>query len=150
MKSETEDHHGPSLPEASGTHDAGRSIADRLHSFGRSSSYDHSDSLVKLDQIVSVDTSRQVYERYTKHIALRFPIVPVDAGISAEQMRSTKPFLYLAIVACSSFTVPNHLIGPEDQVRLGKLFIDQCAEYVWRRAEKSFEIVQALQLGVLW
>lgn len=112
--------------------------------------FDHSDLLIKLDEIVSPDAAEFVFKRYVQDVSTHFPVVPTSPGTTAASLRKAKPLLFLSIITCTCFSVPAHIISAEAQGQLGKLFIDQTAEYIWRNVEKSFEIVQALQIGVLW
>ncbi|KAF2110982.1 hypothetical protein BDV96DRAFT_583205 [Lophiotrema nucula] len=103
-----------------------------------------------VDNLISPDTAERIFLRYVNEICPHFPAVPLTPGISAREVREKKPLLFLAILAGSSHGSAEQLVTQEVQRELTKLLKDQFADIIWRNGEKSLEIVQALQLGVLW
>ena len=111
---------------------------------------DHSYINGLIDNLMSVETAERIFARYVTEICPHFPAVPLTPGISAREVREKKPLLFLAILAGSSHGSSEQLVSQEVQRELTKLLKDQFADIIWRNGEKSLEIVQALQLGVLW
>lgn len=111
---------------------------------------DHSYINGLIDSLMSPDTAERIYLRYVNEICPHFPAVPLNPGTPAREVRERKPLLFLAILAGSSHGSTEQLVPQEVQRELTKLLKDQFADIIWRNGEKSLEIVQALQLGVLW
>jgi hypothetical protein len=103
-----------------------------------------------IDNLMPLDVAERIFHRYVQDICPHFPAVPLSPGTTAREIREKKPLLFLAIVAGSSHGSAEQLVPQEVQRELTKLLKDQFADIIWRNGEKSLEIVQALQLGVLW
>jgi hypothetical protein len=58
--------------------------------------------------------------------------------------------LFLSLLAASSHGSAEQLVSQDVQRELTKVLKDQLADIIWRNGEKSLEIVQALQVAVLW
>ncbi|KAF2755347.1 hypothetical protein EJ05DRAFT_512873 [Pseudovirgaria hyperparasitica] len=112
--------------------------------------FDHSNIIKRIDEILGVAMAEVVFERYKTDITTHFPAVVLAPGTSAKEMREKKPLLFLSIVTAASFSFTKKAVSPTTQNELVQLFKDQCADIIWRNGEKSLEIVQALQVGVLW
>lgn len=52
--------------------------------------------------IISMATARQLFETYRNDLCPHYPMVPVPDSITAEQMRQTRPTLFLAMVAAAA------------------------------------------------
>ncbi|KAF2186429.1 hypothetical protein K469DRAFT_706396 [Zopfia rhizophila CBS 207.26] len=111
---------------------------------------DHSYINGLIDNLMTADTAERIFNRYVNEIFPHFPAVPVSPGITAREVREKKPLLFLAILAGSSHGSAEQIVSQDVQRELTKLLKDQFADIIWRNGEKSLEIVQALQLGVLW
>jgi hypothetical protein len=111
---------------------------------------DHSYINGLVDNLMSTETAERIFIRYVTEICPHFPAVPLAPGITAREVREKKPLLFLAILAGSSHGSSEQIVSQEVQRELTKLLKDQFADIIWRNGEKSLEIVQALQLGVLW
>ncbi|KAF1952930.1 hypothetical protein CC80DRAFT_518546 [Byssothecium circinans] len=103
-----------------------------------------------VDNLVSPEVAESIFLRYVNDICPHFPAVPMQAGIKARELRDKKPLLFLSILAGSSHGAVEQLVSQQVQQELTKLLKDQFADIIWRNGEKSLEIVQALQVGVLW
>jgi hypothetical protein len=99
---------------------------------------------------MSADIAERVFLRYVNEICPHFPAVPFPAGTTAMELREKKPLLFLSVLAASSHGSAEQLVSQEVQRELTKLLKDQLADIIWRNGEKSLEIVQALQVSVLW
>jgi hypothetical protein len=111
---------------------------------------DHSHISGLIDSLMSPDVAERVFLRYINDICPHFPAVPFPPGTTAHDVREQKPLLFLALLAGSSHGSAEQLVSQEVQRELTKLLKDQLADIIWRNGEKSLEIVQALQVSVLW
>ncbi|KAF2791301.1 hypothetical protein K505DRAFT_280972 [Melanomma pulvis-pyrius CBS 109.77] len=130
-----------------------RDLADhpemkRTNRKGMHADYSYINGLI--DNLVNPEIAERIFLRYVKDICPHFPAVPLSPGTTAREIREKKPLLFLAIVAGSSHGSIEQLVPQDVQRELTKLLKDQFADIIWRNGEKSLEIVQALQLGVLW
>jgi hypothetical protein len=103
-----------------------------------------------LDDLMTPETAERIFLRYVNEICPHFPAVPLAPGTTARELREKKPLLFLSILAGSSHGAVEQLVSQEVQQALTNLLKDQFADIIWRNGEKSLEIVQALQVGVLW
>lgn len=120
-----------------------RTAKNRIHS-------DHSHINALIDNLMSPELAERVFLRYVNDICPHFPAVPLAPGATAREIREKKPLLFLSLLAGSSHGSAEQLVSQEVQRELTKLLKDQLADIVWRNGEKSIEIVQALQVAVLW
>lgn len=111
---------------------------------------DHSYINGLIDNLMDADAAEKIFKRYVNDICPHFPAVPLAPGTTVKELREKKPLLFLAILAGSSHGNTEQIIDQSVQRELTKLLKDQFANIIWRNGEKSLEIVQALQLGVLW
>lgn len=103
-----------------------------------------------IDSLVSPELAERVFLRYVNEICPHFPAVPFAPGTTARDVREKKPLLFLSLLAGSSHGSAEQLVSQEVQRELTKMLKDQLADIIWRNGEKSLEIVQALQVAVLW
>ncbi|OBR15209.1 Fungal specific transcription factor [Colletotrichum higginsianum IMI 349063] len=94
--------------------------------------------------ILSAEKAAELFERYNTHMMPHMPAVVFAAGTTAEETRRFKPLLFLAIMSAASSESPNV------QRRLVKELMQIFAEKIIITGEKSLEIVQALQVAVIW
>ena len=120
-----------------------RNLKNRAHA-------DHAHINALVDSLVSPDTAERVFHRYVNEICPHFPAVPFLPGTTAREVRDKKPLLFLAVLAISSHGSAEQLVSQEVQRELSELLKDQLADIIWRNGEKSLEIVQTLQVAVLW
>ncbi|KAF2027734.1 hypothetical protein EK21DRAFT_71238 [Setomelanomma holmii] len=111
---------------------------------------DHSHINPLIDKLMTPEIAERVFFRYVNEICPHFPGVPFPAGTTAQEVREKKPLLFLSLLAGSSHGSAEQLVSQEVQRELTKLLKDQLADIIWRNGEKSLEIVQALQVAVLW
>lgn len=103
-----------------------------------------------LDGLLSRQEAERIYDRYINEICPHFPAVPIAPGVEAAEVREKKPLLFLAILAGSCHGSEQPLVPAETQRNLTNLLKDKVGDILWRHGEKSLEIVQSLQLMVLW
>ncbi|RKU41608.1 hypothetical protein DL546_002312 [Coniochaeta pulveracea] len=94
--------------------------------------------------ILSMDQANQLFTRYTDEMAAHLPGVIFPAGTTAAQVRKTKPVLFLALMATSSFDLPTI------QPTLTEHLMQTIANKVVVGGQKSLELIQALQVAVMW
>ncbi|EFQ35292.1 hypothetical protein CGRA01v4_05806 [Colletotrichum graminicola] len=94
--------------------------------------------------ILSAEKAAELFERYNAHMVPHMPAVVFPAGTSADETRKARPLLFLAIMSAASSESPNV------QRRLVKELMQIFAEKIIITGEKSLEIVQALQVAVIW
>ena len=111
---------------------------------------DHSHINAQIDALVSQETAERVFLRYVNDICPHFPAVPFAPGTTARDVREKKPLLFLSLLAASSHGSAVELVSQDVQRELTTLLKDRLADVIWRNGEKSLEIVQALQVAVLW
>ncbi|XPS81629.1 hypothetical protein M3J07_013590 [Ascochyta lentis] len=111
---------------------------------------DHSHINALVDALVSPDLAERIFLRYLHDICPHFPAVPFAPGTTAREVREKKPLLFLSLLAGSCHGSAEQLVSQAVQRELTKLLKDQMADIIWRNGEKSLEIVQALQVAVLW
>jgi hypothetical protein len=111
---------------------------------------DHNHINALIDNLMSPELAERVFLRYVNEICPHFPAVPFPPGTTASDVREKKPLLFLSLLAGSSHGSAEQLVSQDVQRELTKLLKDQLADIIWRNGEKSIEIVQALQVAVLW
>lgn len=111
---------------------------------------DHSHINALIDSLVSPEIADRVFQRYVNDICPHFPAVPFAPGTTARDVREKKPLLFLSVLAGSSHGSAEQLVSQDVQRELVKLLKNQLADIIWRNGEKSLEIVQTLQVAVLW
>lgn len=114
-----------------------------LYNQGGPTIYDHSDIDENLNKIISPEDAERLFDRYVNEIVPQFPAVPFPAGTTAQEIRKSKPILFLAIMSGTSFGAG---IPADTQIALEKEFRDVMATCIWKTGEKSLQLVQALQV----
>ncbi|KAI1865549.1 uncharacterized protein JN550_008306 [Neoarthrinium moseri] len=94
--------------------------------------------------LMTIQQANEFFARYTDHMAGHLPAVVFPPGTTASEIRKTKPILFLAVMAAASSEVPNI------QRQLVKELVQLFADKIVVAGEKSLELVQALQVGVIW
>lgn len=109
--------------------------------------FDHSDIDQRISRIVDSATAERLFDRYMNQFVPRFPAVSFPPGTKAKMIRKTKPILFLAILSSTCFgaSVP---IGVQE--KLEEELRDVLADSMWKKGEKSLEIIQSLQVATLW
>jgi Fungal Zn(2)-Cys(6) binuclear cluster domain len=85
-------------------------------------------------------TVKKCWDRYNHDMCHHLPIVVFPEGLKWEDLRKTKPILFLAIVAVASGT-----IRPDLQGKLLTEVTKVLADRIVYRGEKSLELVQTIQ-----
>jgi hypothetical protein len=96
-------------------------------------------------ELLSLDMARKLFDHYKKNMAPHFPAVIFPPEYTVEELRKTKPTLFLAILASASGTA-----HPDLHRALQKETARTFAERIFVGSDKSLEIVQALLVMSLW
>ncbi|OQN95469.1 hypothetical protein B0A48_18316, partial [Cryoendolithus antarcticus] len=95
--------------------------------------------------IISMATARHLLLRYRTDLYPHFPVVYIPSSSSAEELRTIKPTLFLAIMAATS--------GVDNADLATKLDWEVLQEYARRtvvNSEKTVELVQSLMISAVW
>ncbi|KAH8675920.1 hypothetical protein BX600DRAFT_508112 [Xylariales sp. PMI_506] len=94
--------------------------------------------------LLTLQQADEFLARYMDHMAPHLPAVVLPPGTTAAQLRQSKPILFLAVMASASAE------SPDVQRVLIKEIVQMFADKVMISGEKSMELVQALQVCVIW
>ena len=109
--------------------------------------FDHSDINQKIDAILDFATAEHLFNRYVNFMAPRFPAVPFAQGTTAKAIREEKPILFLAILSSTCYGTG---LSEDTQGALERELREVFADSMWKRGEKSLELIQALHVSALW
>lgn len=88
--------------------------------------------------------ANELFVRYTTQMCPHLPGVVLPPDMTAAELRATKPILFLAVMAAASSEMPTL------QRALTKELMQVFAEKIIINGNKSLELVQALQVAVIW
>lgn len=95
--------------------------------------------------LISMATARQLFETYRRDLCPTYPIVVIPESATADEIRKTRPALFLAIIAAAA---------GKDHADLAALLDKEVLHaYAMRHvvnSEKSLELVQALLVSAVW
>lgn len=94
--------------------------------------------------LLTMERATELFARYNDHMVPHLPAVVFQPCVTVAELRRTKPTLFLAIMAASTAE------SPTLQKVLHKELLLAFAEKVMLAGEKSMELVQALQVAVIW
>jgi hypothetical protein len=99
-----------------------------------------------IDQgIVSMDQAGELYQTYNNHLAEHYPAVVFAPGTPAEELRKTKPTLFLAVIAAAAGKSDPSLYSV-----LNSMVLNAYAHRTVINSEKSLELVQAMIITCVW
>lgn len=104
----------------------------------------------KVDRLVSPDQAEHLFNRYAKELFPAFPAVPLPADAEASSVRKSNPLLYLAIIIVAPYGTGETIVSAETQRQLAQLLKKTLGEITFAGGERSLEIIQVMQLAVLW
>ena len=90
--------------------------------------------------LLDTHTAKKCFDRYMSEMCYHLPIVVFPANTRWEEVRKTKPILFLAVLAAASGTIRPHI-----QTRLISEVTRILADRIVYRGEKSMELVQTIQ-----
>ena len=95
--------------------------------------------------MICMATARQLFEKYRNDLFPHYPMVVVPDSTSADDLRQTKPTLFLAIIAAAAGAENSDLSAMLDQEVLHAYATKSLVH-----SEKSLELVQALLISAVW
>ena len=95
--------------------------------------------------LLTMEQATDIFYLYIRQMTPLFPIVVFPPGTAAQEIRKTRPAIFLAILAIASGTVAQDL-----HTKLNHEIIDTLAERVMCKGEKSLEMIQSLLLVSAW
>ncbi|KAK4105920.1 hypothetical protein N658DRAFT_416189 [Parathielavia hyrcaniae] len=94
--------------------------------------------------LVPMAQAEKLLARYTNEMCPHLPAVVIPPGTTAAELRTSKPILFLAVITAAS----GELAGL--QQTLTKELMQVLADRIIVRGNKSLELVQAVQVAVIW
>ncbi|KAF2090124.1 hypothetical protein K490DRAFT_1450, partial [Saccharata proteae CBS 121410] len=115
----------------------------------RPAKQDYSFISAEVDKIIHPDAAELIVQHYNNVLYPAFPAVPLPDGANSNALREKNPLFHLAVLSAASYGC-EPAIPAETQRHLADLLRDCFADLLWKRGEKSLEIVQSLIISVLW
>lgn len=81
---------------------------------------------------------------FQNRLASQVPFVVIPPSMTAEDLRRDKPFVYMTVLMAASYE------DTSTQLILGKKFLEQVAERLILRGEKTLDILQGLLIYLSW
>ncbi|KAH6898804.1 hypothetical protein B0T10DRAFT_394801 [Thelonectria olida] len=94
--------------------------------------------------LIDMEKAEEMFARYNNQMIPHLPAVVFPPGFTVAELRKTKPTLFLAIMAVATSE------SPVLQKTLQKELMYIFAEKVMLTGEKTVELVQAIQVAVIW
>lgn len=94
--------------------------------------------------LVTMEKAAELFQRYKEYMLRHLPAVVFPPNISIMELRRSKPYLFLAVMAAASSET--HGLQRILQKELMELF----AEKIIIVGEKNLELIQALHVAVIW
>ena len=94
--------------------------------------------------LITTERAAELFLRYKNNMLRHLPAVVFPPSTSVMELRRSKPYLFLAIMAASSSE------SPALQRTLQQELLEMFAEKIVVVGEKNMELVQALQVAVIW
>ncbi|KAK7427651.1 Rho GTPase activating protein [Neonectria magnoliae] len=94
--------------------------------------------------VIDMERAAELFSRYNHNMIVHLPAVIFPPGFTVSELRRTKPTLFLAIMAVATSE------SPALQKVLQKELMHVFADKVMLTGDKSVEVVQALQVAVIW
>ena len=95
--------------------------------------------------LLSMDTARQLLELYKTELYPFYPIVYITPACTADDLRRTKPTLFLAIVAAAAGKK-----YPDVAMQLDQEVLQEYANRTVVNSEKSLELAESLLVSSVW
>lgn len=96
-------------------------------------------------KLLDAASASEMFDHYVRNMAPHLPAVVFPAGTAAAEIRRTKPTLFLAILNAAAIQFNREL-----QRNLNRELMRDFAERILVKGEKSLDLIQALQISVLW
>lgn len=95
--------------------------------------------------LLSMQEASRLYARYSHELVQYFPTVVLPEGCDADDIRRTKPILFLAVIAAASGSSDADL-----NVTLNKEILQIYAHQIVIKGEKSLELIQSMLITIAW
>lgn len=95
--------------------------------------------------LVTLEDAERVFQKFTKFMLPHFPIVVLPKDTTVEELRQSKPALFLAILGVAS-----SILGDRVQKVLWREMMQNYADRILLRGEDSLDLLQAVQVASLW
>jgi hypothetical protein len=95
--------------------------------------------------LLSMDVANELVASYLTDLVQFFPVIALPEGTTAFELRSSKPVLFLAMLAATSLSV-----DPDLSHKLNEELVRVYADQIFIKAEKSLEMVQSLLITVAY
>ena len=95
--------------------------------------------------LISMETAAQLVAVYVDDLVQHYPIVVLPQEMTANELRKSRPALFLAVIAAAALG-----INPKSSLMLNQELIRLFADQIFIVGEKSLELVQALLVTVLY
>lgn len=95
--------------------------------------------------LLSPSAAHQLLESYQTKLYPHYPAVYISPICTADQLRRTKPILFLAIMAASTLQD-----SPDLSTTLGKRLVKEFANRIVVNSEKSVELIESLLVSSIW
>ncbi|KAK3115700.1 hypothetical protein LTR53_004716 [Teratosphaeriaceae sp. CCFEE 6253] len=95
--------------------------------------------------LLTMATARQLVETYRTELFAHYPNVPITGDMTADDLRSKRPVLFLAVIAAASGKD-----DPDLSAALDKEVLEVYATKSLMHSEKSLELVQSLLTSAVW
>lgn len=102
--------------------------------------------IARIRELVDPALHAKLFDRYVCEMAPNMPAVVFPPGTTAEEVLQSKPVLFLCILAAAS----GGYVSRETSFELGTEVLGVFADCVIRNSSRSLELIQALQVAVLW
>ena len=130
----------PSMAPPSSAPDRDDTLRERL----RERELNHPQQDIVDRGIITMTLATELFARYNLRMCQHLPGVVFPPTMTAAELRATKPTLFLSVMAAASSELPNL------QRTLTKELMVTLAEKIIVLGNKSLELVQALQVAVIW
>lgn len=95
--------------------------------------------------IISMDNANQLFRSYNEDLVQHYPGVVFPVELTAEELRNTKPTLFLSVIAAAAAKTDAHLYSI-----LNSEVLSAYAHRTVIRGEKNLELVQAMIITSTW
>ena len=96
-------------------------------------------------RVISMDKATQLFDTYVNNLLPHHPIVVFPEGTTAQEIRQTKPILFLAVIAAAAATS-----DPDLNFSFSKELLQLYAERVMTNGTKSLELIQSILVTTVW
>ncbi|KAG5973040.1 hypothetical protein E4U55_000681 [Claviceps digitariae] len=101
---------------------------------------------IKIDSLISRDVAQKVFRHYVDSFVPKCPMVIFAPGTTLDYLRETRPLLFLSILSVASndfcpVNQQNELVSESKRALFERAIV---------RGEQSLELVQALQVALMW